>query len=246
MTRAPRRQTCRSFGRVALLLAAALLLFALPVQADDKDDDEGFGNTGPYIGFSGVYTHNFFDAQVDDALEQFLGEKVDVAIDDSWGLNARLGYRLTSWFAIEAQYEYIDDFDVKARVPSGQINNIPVPGIDKNQKLFTVEGHTLTGNMRFIAPLWRTQPYVLLGAGYSLYESDVTQVGRLLINDGGGKQSGFAGRAGGGIDLYITKNIIANSEVSVLFTTQDFSNRDTGNIDDLWYVSIGAGLKYQF
>ena len=245
MTRSSHRPMRRIFGGLAALLGVASFVFALPAHADD-DDEEDFGNTGLYIGFSGVFTHNFFDAQVDDALESFLDEKVDVAIDDSWGLNGRIGYKAASWFAVEVQYEYIDDFSVKARVPSGMIMGIPVAGVDQNQKLFTIEGHTLTGNVRFIAPIWRTQPYVLLGAGYSLYESDVTQLGRRITDDSGGKQGGFAGRAGGGIDLYITENIVANSEVSVLFTTQDFGKRDTGNIDDLWYVSIGGGLRYQF
>jgi opacity protein-like surface antigen len=219
----------------ALFIGLATLAVTAPALADE--DEASFYDPGFYVGVSGVYTHNFFDGQVDSALEDAIGQDVDVSIDDSWGINARVGYRAASWFAIEAHYEYIDEFDVKAKIK----------GLIPNQKIFSIEGHTLTANTRWIIPLWRTQPYILLGAGYSLYESDVVSnpVVKQLLGSGG-KQSGFAGRGGGGIDLYLTEHLVANAEATALLTTQDFGKRDTGNIDDLWYVSLGAGLRYQF
>jgi len=219
------------------LLAGALLLLA-PALAQADEDLESFSEPGFYVGVSGLYTHNFFDAQIDNALEDFLNSKVDVSIDDSWGINARIGYRAASWFAIEAQYEFVDEFDVKAKAPDLPI---PIP----RQKIFSIKGHTITANTRFIVPLWRTQPYVLLGAGYSMYESDVTAVAKPLIGSGG-KERGFAGRAGGGVDFYLTPHLVVNAEATALLTTQDFSRPDVGSIDELWYVTASGGIRYQF
>jgi opacity protein-like surface antigen len=222
----------------ALFVALTLLLVAAPAQTRASDDDTSFSDPGFYVGVSGVYTHNFFDAQVDDAISDlFAPAKVDASIDDSWGINARVGYRAASWFAVEAQYEYIDAFDVKAKV--GAPVSLP------NTTFFSIEGHAFTGNARLILPIWRVQPYLLFGAGYALYESDVKSFAKPLLGNGG-KESGFAGRAGGGIDFYLTEHIVANAEVTALVTTQDFGSPDTGDIDDLYYVSIGGGLRYQF
>jgi opacity protein-like surface antigen len=226
-------QTLISVTWRPLLAGFATLMIALPaIAGGDEFDQPGF-----YVGISGIYTHNFFDGQVDKALEDAIGQDVDVAIDDSWGVNARVGYRAASWFAIEAQYEYIDQFDVKAKIK----------GLIPNQKIFSLEGHTITANTRWILPIWRTQPYLLLGAGYSLYESDVVSnpVVKQLLGSGG-SEGGFAGRLGGGLDLYLTEHLVANVEGTALLTTQDFGKRDTGNIDDLWYFGLGAGLRYQF
>ena len=108
-----------------------------------------------------------------------------------------------------------------------------------------MEGHSITANSRWIAPVWKTQPYLLVGAGYSVYETEVQSIAKPLIGNGG-SEHGFAGRLGGGLDVYLTKNVVLNTEATVLVATQDFDTRDSDNIDALWYVSIGAGLRYQF
>lgn len=225
-------------GRSAsvLLCATVFATVFLSSHATADDAEDPYDAPGFYVGASGLYTHNFFDAQVSDAIEDEFGGDVDVAIEDSWGVNARLGYRVASWFAIEAQYEYVNEFDVEAK-----IEGLGIP----KQKIFTIEGHTLTGNARFIVPVWRVQPYMLVGAGYSLYESDVESEAKPFIGNGG-KQDGFAGRAGGGLDFYLTPHIVLNAEVTGLVTTQDFSKPDAGQIDELWYISAGGGLRYQF
>ena len=219
---------------LALTVAISLALLA-PFSAAAEDD---FERPGVYFGLSGIYTHNFFDDQIDDVLSDLVGTSVNVTIDDSAGLNARLGYRAASWFAAELQYEWVDAFDVKAKA-----TGFP------SRRVFDIEGHTLTLNTKWIAPIGRTQPYLLLGAGYSRYESNVnSSIGSIgsLLPDDGGKEGGFAGRVGTGIDLYVTSHIVVNAEVSALFTTQDFSKPDQGSIDELWYLSAGAGLQYRF
>ncbi len=228
--------TAHPATRPGLLLTAAISLALLVPSAAAADED--FARPGMYVGLSGIYTHNFFDEQIDGVLSDLVGTSVDVTIDDSAGLNARLGYRAVSWFAAELQYEWVDAFEVRARA-------LGFPA----RRVFDIEGHTLTLNTKWIAPFSRTQPYLLVGAGYALYESNVNSslgsVGSLLP-DNGGKQGGFAGRVGAGIDLYATRHIVVNAEVSGLITTQDFSKPDRGSIDELWYLSAGLGLQYRF
>ena len=53
-----------------------------------------------------------------------------------------------------------------------------------------------------------------------------------------------AGRAGLGLDLYITQNFVLNAQASVVATT--LKSPDIGDIDDLNYMSFAAGLQYRF
>lgn len=216
---------------IVLLAGLFLVLFALPAAAGD---DEDWNRSGFYIGLSGVYTNNLFDDQVDDAVQDAFPAvgPIDVDIDDSFGLNARVGYRVASWVAFELQYEWIDEFEMKASA-----TGVPDLKVD-------ISGHSLTANAKLIAPIWRTQPYVLLGAGYALYDADVNSFYDPFLD--GGKQSGFAGRLGGGVDWVITENILINTEATVLLTTQDFDDSAAGRLDDLFYVSLGVGLQYRF
>jgi hypothetical protein len=55
----------------------------------------------------------------------------------------------------------------------------------------------------------------------------------------GVKESGsFASRYGGGIDVYITKNIVLTAESAWVLPT--------GNLDDLKQVQIGGAVQYRF
>ncbi len=225
---------------LAASLRAFLLVFLLvPGSASAKQ--ESFARTGAYVGLSGVYTHNFFDDQIDDAFSDLAGGPVSVDIDDSWGLNARVGYRAASFIAFEFQYEWIDNFET-------EVTSSSLPG---QKATIDITGHSLTLNTKLIIPTWRIHPYFLLGAGYSLYKSDTSfspGFGAIpgIAQTDGGNESGFAARGGVGIDWYITRHIVVNTEVTALVTTQDFREPDAGSIDNLYYLSMGVGLPYRF
>jgi opacity protein-like surface antigen len=167
-------------------------------------------------------------------------------LDESFGANALLGYRIWSWFALELQYEWVDEYDIKGSAeffipPSGLI---PLSG-----KLYSIEGHTLTANTKWIIPFWRIQPYLLLGGGVAMSDvskgslaDDFTTVLGADIDDGTHLKP--AARAGLGLDLYITKHIVVNAQASAVLTT--LKNPDIGDIDDLNYMSFAAGLQYRF
>ena len=240
----PDRRRARGVHVPGLLALLALAL--LPGSARAGDDVDPFDRPGPYVTIGGSYAYNFFDQQIEDFLEDELGEQGSVDIDDSGGLNARLGYRMASWFAAELAYEWIDRYDVEVGGDLGP------GGGALSGRLYDIEGHTLTANARLIAPIWRIQPYLLLGVGVSAYDVDRGPIANALeaqdddIEIESGRSAAFAGRAGLGLDLHLTQNIVLQAEGTALFTTQDFETPDEGAIDDLYYLSLSAGLQYRF
>jgi opacity protein-like surface antigen len=200
--------------RIRLAAAAlALCLISTPGLAED------FGRSGVYLGASAAYgLGNFYEDAIEDAFP------VSVNVDNSWGLNARLGYRLFSFFALEANYEYMNQFDVK------------VAGFQALEQ----RTHTITGNLKFLLPLWRFQPYLMLGAGGQYYKFDQTPFG---IGDD--KDWVFAARPAVGVDFYLTKNLVLNAEGAGVIALDDLKVA-LGSIDTLPYVSVSAGLQWRF
>lgn len=204
----------------ALCLAPALAL-ADPHEAepDGKEQKPGFGRSGFYLGANFAYGFgNFYEDSIED------GVPVSVTVDDSPGLNARLGYRLLPFFALEAHYEWMDEFELKI---SG------LPTLDQTT-------HTITGNLKFLLPLWRFQPYLMLGAGAQYYDIEEKVLGVLDDTDWV-----FAARPALGIDFYLTRRFVLNVEGAGVIALSDFSGQ-LSSIDTLPYVSIGAGLQWRF
>ncbi len=209
----------------------ATLLAVGPALADDGESSV-FGKPGFYLGAGGVYASDIFETKIEDIVEDSFGVSANVDVDNSWGAGGRLGYRLGSWFAAEIQYEWIDPFDVDLSAVG-----IPIGSA-------SLEAQTVTLNGRLIAPTWRTQPYLLVGIGGAFYDFTDNTVGNIL--GGSDSKTGFAGRTGGGLDVYLTNSLVLNAEANVLLTTENFNTPAAGELDDLYYLSVGVGLRYQF
>ena len=252
-----RRARCAALG--TLLVAASVIGIARAASAQGWEwekaekaekkkvvDDDPFDRPGFYAGISGVYTRNFFDKQIENFLEDQLGQQGSVDIQDSGGVSARVGYRAASWFAAEVQYEWIAPYDVDV---SGDLGP---GGSTISGRLYDIEGHTLTVNTKWIIPFWRMQPYLLLGAGYSFYDvgrgplAAPIEAADADVRIDGGKQNAFAGRAGLGLDLYLTDKIVLMTEATAMVTTKNFETPSQGAIDDLYYLAFSAGLQYRF
>ena len=52
------------------------------------------------------------------------------------------------------------------------------------------------------------------------------------------EEGGFAARFGGGIDFYVTRNIMITTEVAYVLPT--------GQLDDLDQMQLGGALQYRF
>lgn len=194
----------------------ALLAVALAVPATAED----FDRSGFYVGGGGTWATPLFE----DEIENAVGTPID--LDDSFGANAQLGYRIFSFLALEAGYEWVDSFDLS------------VMGVDALE----LEGHVVTGNLKLLAPTWRIQPYLLAGAGVAFLEARDT-LGLGLDADA----TPFAGRLGGGIDFYVTKHVLLNVGAGVVLTTEKIDDDLTAqDVDNIHYVTVNAGLQVRF
>jgi len=205
-------------GFFAVLVAAALAVAPVTAWAQDDEevnpysiapgDPDDFNRAGAFVGLG-------FNWQVPGFQDAYRNQNWG----NSWGFNARGGYRFYDWLAAEAIVEYADEFGPRA----------PNTTFDSVSLLST------TVNGKFILPLQRFQPY--LEAGFGL----------LRVDDGDGFRSssgkfdsdiGFAGRLGAGIDFYLTRHISVFVDNSWTMATE--------NAESLYFYSLGGGARYNF
>jgi len=201
-------------------VGSALLTF-LVLLAPGFASAQDYSRFGPYIGGGGSYTAALWE----DDLEDEIGVSVDG--DDAWGANARLGLRIFSVLAVEAQYEWLDDYGVD------------VAGIHA----VDIGSHALTGNLKLFLPLWRIQPYLLAGIGFAHVDLD-DKLG-LGIS---GSETALAGRAALGFDAYITEHIALYAEGGVLVVDQKIDTGVPGadDVSPLVFTGAQVGLMFRF
>jgi opacity protein-like surface antigen len=195
---------------------------------------KGDANTDP-PGDWGVYTFDFDDID-----------------EDVFGVMGRGGYRCHPYVSAELQFEALGNFD-------GSIREDQAPPAEDNARDFNLELESLvfTANVKGHLLTGRYQPFVLAGLGFMRMESKTRDVtpnararGEVCPNNPpdpnppcwAAQQSdrtvSVAMRFGGGLDIYLTKNIVMSAEVSYLMPT--------GKLDNLDYYSFGLGLQYRF
>jgi opacity protein-like surface antigen len=228
----------RRAGRAKLglpALACLILTFGFAVAAfaqDGEADEPGSARSGPYLGLS-----------VAGALPNFAGSDMfvntsptrpSVQEEPSVGLNARAGWRIFSFLAAEAQYEWIDEWRIKTR----------------DVTCVTADAQVVTGNLRLLVPFRTVHPYLLAGVGAGHFESKVT--GKSLgagfacepaAGEGSSESEwGLVGRFGGGFDIYLSPHLVVNLETTTLYSEEDEVLGDSN-----WpYVSISGGFQYRF
>ena len=140
-----------------------------------------------------------------------------VAVDESYGFGARIGYRFHPHIAAELHSEWIEGFDLQQ-----------FPG-DHSE----IRTWTNTVNGKFFIGHGRLQPYALAGFGLQRAWVRNPTPGGVNFDD-----VAFVGRVGGGIDFQLDSHVGLNLESSYL--------APTGDLDDLDTVSISLGLTYRF
>ena len=220
----------------ALALGAALLLF-VPTAARAQDGAEAERSWRDYL--DGLYVGVAASFAITDIIESELsnafGSGVGVDIAQSWGTNAQIGYRVAPYFAVELEYEWIDEFDVDITIRNGNQTT--------TANLGDIDSHVLTLNAKFIAPFPRVQPFLAIGVGRVWYDWDDN--GFDVHVDKGE----WAGRANVGVDFYLTKQIVLNTRFTGVVTTAEFDTPDIfggGKARPVGYLGVGGGLRYEF
>ncbi len=194
------------------LLTMTLLLFiASPAFATDA-----FNRPGPYVGLG-----------MAGGFPEFNGVARDSG--DSPGFNVRGGYRFNDYVAVEALYEYMNDFGTRRRdfFSDRATGNLSTNNFNVMGKLFVP-----------IPGVDTLQPYVSGGLGFL----NVDGADRLHATDGTLRriESGteLAGRVDGGVDYYLTHRIATFLDAGYVMPTEQ--------LDHLHYISLSLGVKYRF
>jgi len=199
-----------------LIAAGALLLPGLASAGSRFNrgnyDNGDYERPGLYVGGGLV---GGFTTRLEGQLTEISGVD-NVEVDPSVGLAARVGARLTPRIAVEAHYEWMDDFETS-------ISGIEVAETRTSALTADVKGYLSTG---------RVQPYLMAGAGFLTARSE-DPVSAFQKTD-----TDFAARFGGGIDLYLNEVVGLSFDTSYVVPTGDVRNLD--------YVSVGAGVFLRF
>jgi opacity protein-like surface antigen len=198
------------------LWVAVAILFVSMVGTEASADD--FDRRGWYVGGG-------FGVGV-DFLSSFLESESGgvVQINPTGSINVRGGYRAYSWLALEAMYEGVYDLSTE------------IAGTEVSRSSF----HSILFNAKFIVPIWRIQPYFIIGGG--------PQQGSF---DGDGVLAGLdaarwdaAIRTGVGLDIYATKSWLVNFELapSVRFKDYVLPTISTDNVT----LTFTGGVQYRF
>jgi len=159
--------------RSVLLLTVVLL----PCSALAEPPPPDYSRTGVYIGAEGAVG---IESKIEDGVGDSGGR-----VDAAFGVNGRIGYRLHPRVAVEAEFEWIDGFDIK---------------VANDKKIATGDTWFVSGNVKGYVLTGRFQPFALVGAGF--YHAEYKALGSRLS---GGDA---ALRAGGGFEGYITEHIV--------------------------------------
>jgi len=184
----------------------ALLLAGGCASWEVKDQGPPLVTPAPYVQLAGLYAWED-DFDLDDGLDA----------DESWGLDARIGGRVHENLAIELEYQWLTEF-----------------GIDdsSNKEVGTIDGYTLTGNLRAYLPIDRYfHPYALAGVG---------GIGLDFDPDEGSKRerSDYVARLGIGLDTNLSENFTVTIEGSY--------NRPWDDLEDYAFWSAMVGLMVRF
>lgn len=177
---------------------------------------------------------------------------------DSPGADVRFGYRFNDIFAAELNYQYFDDYKLILRgtnlrtVQAGQFVNVR----GKDQDIAHITAHNVFANVRAYPWTGILQPYGLLGIGGVVADAKTKEAKVRTATDddgfdvpdfnaGSDLDVAFAGRIGGGLDYYLTRNIVLNLDISWILTTGLSIDGLPANFQ-LNQVPITTSVMYRF
>jgi opacity protein-like surface antigen len=230
----------RARAIVAAWLSALVLCAASPASGET----DGYARGGLYAGVGAAYVIEQFD--LPDATLKVPEAPIyalDVDGGDSWGAEARVGYRFHPNLAAEGQLQYYDNFGIDAALTLAA---------SPSRQILTLNGLSFMGNVKGYPFTGRVQPYGLVGLGLLWLQAPRTPFDDSALATRARSEAwrnfvrktralsdvGFAGRIGVGIDGYLTQNLLLNVETSYLLPI--------GDLSDFRMVPISLGVQYRF
>jgi opacity protein-like surface antigen len=198
------------------LRVAVAILFVSVTGTEASADD--FDRRGWYVGVGAGVGVDFLS----DFVESETGGAV--VINPTGTFNARGGYRAFSWLAFEAMYEGVYGLSTDFL------------GTEVSRYSF----HSIVFNAKLILPIWRIQPYFIVGGGPQQGSFDGRDI--LAALDEARWDPAF--RAGVGLDVYATKSWLINFELapSIRFRDYVIPTTSTDNVT----LTFSAGVQYRF
>lgn len=179
----------------------------------DRNDRYGsYARPGLYVGGGLV---GGFSTRLESELHEIPGV-TDVEVDPSVGLAARAGVRVTPQIAIEAHYEWMNDFETSVA----------------GNEIAETRTQALTGDVKGYLATGRVQPYLMAGAGFLTARSEDPQTNFSKTD------TDFVARVGGGVEFYLNESVGLSVDTSYVLPA--------GDVKDLDYVSVGAGIFFRF
>ena len=192
------------------------------------DPAPNYARSGWYLGVGGGVAFDFLE----DAVADKTGGVVDLLAGGSF--NARGGYRVTSWFALEIMYE----------------GNYAMAVETLGVEIAEFSAHSFVVNLKFIAPIWRIHPYLAFGPGvqYGNFNGEGMLPGPLPPLDLDTLDTtrwDFTLRTAIGVDAYISENWLLNVELAPSIRFADYGNIPSKTTDNVT-LTVSAGVQYRF
>lgn len=177
-----------------------------------------YSRPGWYFGVGAGGASDFLDSAIEDAIGKDL---IDVGSTGTF--NARAGYRLYSWLALEAFYEGVYGLDIRVL----------------DEKIASLTLHSLLANAKLILPIKRFQPYIPLGIGFQSGSfEDVADLFDTSLTD-------FHFRTGVGLDFYLTEHWLLNGEIGAGVRVSAFSEIGSEPTDNVT-MTYSVGVQYRY
>jgi opacity protein-like surface antigen len=201
-----------------IAVLSVMLVSSVGARAAEAEEAD-YARTGLYAGVGFIYAPAVFDTGGAEAALTGPTRRLGTTIstDNSFGLDARVGYRFHPRLAAEADYQFVPGFSLDRR------------GVGT---LADVTTHTFTLNGKVFALTDTIQPYFVGGVGFLHSNTDAAVAG--FAGDG----TGFAGRAGVGADYYVRPDLVVNIEFSAVLPTAP--------VEDVRFLPLVFGAQYRF
>ncbi len=194
-------------GFAASLLALGIALLAHPAAADDYLGSAGggqkkndFARPGGYLSLGVGGAHSMFRGQFEGA-NDFVSEALILGL--------RAGARFNKYLAFDASIDWSAKGFETNFTDGSRTELVSVTGFG-NLKLYPFGG--------------RIQPYAMGGVGLVWGGIDSYAPNGAFV--GSIKEIAFAGRAGGGLDFYLTPHIALSGEVAYIIPTSVLADLD--------------------